>query len=150
LSGTILDSHSPVTADKFNSVVFALAKGNTTTAMNLKDVYIDLVDVLVKIDGNNSAAVKSYALEQNYPNPFNPSTIIKYSLPKNSHVTIKVYDMLGRLVQTLVDENQLSNRYSVEWNAANVSTGVYFYRIKAESLDKSGEFTDTKKLMLIK
>ena len=85
-----------------------------------------------------------YTLSQNYPNPFNPSTTIKYSLPKNSYVSLKIYDVLGKEVTVLVDEEKAVGNYKVEFNANNLSSGVYFYRIQA------GEFVDIKKLVLMK
>jgi hypothetical protein len=87
---------------------------------------------------------------QNYPNPFNPSTTISFDVPKSAHVNIVIYDVLGRVVTTLVDEVKPANRYHVVWNASNVSTGVYFYRMTAKSTDGSGDFTSVKKLLLMK
>ena len=85
-----------------------------------------------------------FSLSQNYPNPFNPSTTIKYDLPREEMVTIKVYDMLGREVKTLVNEYKNAGSYSIEFNASNLSSGTYFYRITA------GDFTEIKKLILLK
>ena len=85
-----------------------------------------------------------YSLTQNYPNPFNPSTTLKYEIPKESYITLKVYDILGREVATLVNEQQKAGYYEVEWDAVNNSSGIYFYRIQA------GEFVGTKKMMLVK
>jgi GH35 family endo-1,4-beta-xylanase/TPP-dependent 2-oxoacid decarboxylase len=86
----------------------------------------------------------SYELKQNFPNPFNPTTNIQYNIPKTSNVTLRIYDVLGRLVQTLVNTEQKPGSYSVSFNAQNLSSGVYFYQINA------GNFTETKKLMLLK
>jgi endo-1,4-beta-xylanase len=85
-----------------------------------------------------------YELDQNYPNPFNPSTNIRYSITKASKVTLKIYDILGREVQTLVNRVQAPGRYTITFNAQNLASGVYFYQINA------GNFTATKKLMLLK
>ena len=85
-----------------------------------------------------------FALEQNYPNPFNPTTIIEYDVPKNAHVKIFVFDILGRQVKTLVDEEKSAGSYKVEFDANNFSSGVYFYRIQ------TSEFTQTKKLILMR
>ena len=87
---------------------------------------------------------KKFALEQNYPNPFNPSTVIRYSLPVTSQVTLKVFDVLGREVVTLINEMQESGYKTVELNATSLPSGVYIYRISA------GQFTDVKKLILVK
>ena len=86
----------------------------------------------------------SFGLGQNYPNPFNPTTFITYQLPANTFVTLKVYDELGRLVKTLVEDRQTAGTHSVAFNASNLSSGVYFYRLTA------GNYVETKKLMLLK
>ena len=93
--------------------------------------------------GNNGIPV-SFKLGQNYPNPFNPVTKISYALPKQGFVTLKVYDILGKEVATLVNEVKNAGEYSVEFNAGNLSSGVYFYKFE------SGGFSDIKKLMLLK
>lgn len=85
-----------------------------------------------------------YGLGQNYPNPFNPTTRIDYSLAKDSNVTIIVYDLLGREVETLLKKSQKAGRYSVELNAGDLSSGVFFYQMKSDS------FIETKKLLLLK
>jgi hypothetical protein len=93
---------------------------------------------------------KEFALFQNYPNPFNPSTTIRYDLPKNAYVKVTIYDILGRVVANLVDESETANEYSVEWDPYGLSSGVYFCRIQAESLDGSGKFMSVKKLVYMK
>jgi hypothetical protein len=85
-----------------------------------------------------------YALEQNYPNPFNPSTTIKYSIPEDGFVKLAVYNMLGEEVANLVNAQQKAGRYEINFNASNLASGVYVYRIEAAN------FTASKKLMLMK
>ena len=85
-----------------------------------------------------------YTLKQNYPNPFNPSTIIKYSVPQASEVQIKVSDILGNEIETLVNEEKPVGTYEITWNAEDLTSGVYFYRLRA------GSFIDTKKMILLK
>jgi hypothetical protein len=86
----------------------------------------------------------SYALNQNYPNPFNPSTVISYSLPVTGAVLLKVYDVLGREVATLVNGTKEAGHFSVVWNASTFSSGMYFYKLTA------GNYTCTKEMVLIK
>jgi hypothetical protein len=93
---------------------------------------------------------KSFALMQNYPNPFNPTTTITYDIPKSAFVSLKIYDVLGRLVTTLVDGIQEANSYRLQWNPTGLSSGVYFYRIQARSQDGSQNFTSVKKLVFMK
>jgi len=88
--------------------------------------------------------VKKYALEQNYPNPFNPSTIINYQLPKESRVILTVFDVLGKEIETIVNEQQAPGQYKVTWNASGKASGVYFCRLIA------GDFHDTKKMVILK
>jgi hypothetical protein len=83
-------------------------------------------------------------LEQNYPNPFNPTTVIKYSIPVDGYVTLAVYNLLGEKVASLVNDNLKAGGHEVSFDASNLSSGVYFYRLE------SGSFTSVKKLMLLK
>jgi hypothetical protein len=85
-----------------------------------------------------------YSLCQNYPNPFNPTTTIHYSINSAGLVTLKVYDILGTQVASLVNERQEAGSYTVEFNAANLPSGIYFYMLT------SGNFKETKKLILLK
>lgn len=110
-------------------------------------IYIDNV-VLEKIESVSNETVEeipdSFSLEQNYPNPFNPTTKIQYNLPQQAHVSLKVFDITGREVVTLVDNNMSAGSHTIEWDASNLSSGVYLYRITA------GNFMYTRKLTLIK
>ncbi|MBI5403409.1 MAG: T9SS type A sorting domain-containing protein [Ignavibacteriae bacterium] len=109
----------------------------------LYNVYVDTAEV-VNVGNINQNIPNEYKLSQNYPNPFNPSTLISYSLPKNGLVSLKVYDILGKEIATLVNENKNVGIYDVRFNADNLSGGVYFYRIMVNN------FTETKKFILIK
>jgi hypothetical protein len=84
------------------------------------------------------------ALKQNYPNPFNPSTSIQYTLSSRQFVSLKVYDIIGNEIATLVNSEKPSGVYEVEWNAGNVPSGVYFYQLK------TGSFVQTMKMLLLK
>ncbi len=101
------------------------------------------VDVQTGIE-EDSALPMEFSLKQNYPNPFNASTTIKFSLPEASDVSIEIFDILGRHIQTLVSGNQSAGEHSIVWHADNQPSGVYFYRIQA------GNFTDQKSCLLLK
>lgn len=94
--------------------------------------------------GSEDQLAFSFALGQNYPNPFNPSTTIEFSLPKTEYVTLQIYNLLGEKVTTLASERLQAGTHSVRWNAVGIPSGVYFYRLQA------GEFTETKKLILLR
>ncbi|MBI2428241.1 MAG: right-handed parallel beta-helix repeat-containing protein [Ignavibacteriales bacterium] len=94
--------------------------------------------------GNNNAIPQSYALYQNYPNPFNPTTEIRYQIPEVSHVTLKVYDIIGREVATLINETKEAGRYTMTFDGSKLSSGMYIYSLKA------GSYNATKKLLLVK
>ncbi len=81
---------------------------------------------------------------QNYPNPFDPSTNINFTLPSPEFVTLKIYDILGKEVTTLVNEELNAGNYTKTWNANNLSSGVYFYKLNAN------KFTETKKMVLVR
>src|ERR1035437_6337 len=93
---------------------------------------------------NNVTTIIGYELKQNYPNPFNPSTIISYQIPQNSFVTLKVYNILGNEVATLVNEQQIAGKYDLNFRANNLASGVYIYKLTA------GGFTSVRKLTLLK
>ena len=99
--------------------------------------------IVTGIDDDATLPV-SFRLDQNYPNPFNPSTTIEFSLLKSSKTTLIVYNMLGQTVTKIVDGDLQAGSYKYNWNASNLSSGIYFYRIV------SGDFIETKKMMLIK
>ena len=126
-------------------VAFALAcdlnVDNVRTAIiNARARYSAL---LTGLKQNNSTPL-TFNLEQNYPNPFNPSTVIKYSIPAAGNVLIKVYDILGNEIKTLVNENKSPGNYSVIFDAKGLPSGVYLYKLTA------GNYNSVKKLVLIK
>jgi hypothetical protein len=96
------------------------------------------------VNDKNASTILSFELKNNYPNPFNPSTTISYSLAKASSVSLIVYDITGRVVTTLVDGKKSAGSYSIPWDASNVSSGVYFYKLSA------GNYTQVKKMVLTK
>ncbi|MFC2084886.1 YCF48-related protein [Bacteroidota bacterium] len=111
-----------------------ILKTNTSGIVGINDESNTMIDI-----------PKSFQLQQNYPNPFNPSTTIKYEIPKASEVKLKIYDILGSEIQTLVSEFQMPGNYSVNFDASKFSSGVLFYKLQAGS-----DFIKTKKMLLIK
>jgi hypothetical protein len=109
--------------------------GDTNVNINLTLTDVKLVD---------SGIPKTFALSQNYPNPFNPSTKIQYEIPKASFVHLTVYNVIGQQVAELVNHEQSPGKYSVTFDGANVTSGIYFYRIEA------GSFVQTNKMILLK
>ena len=104
-----------------------------------------MANILTDIKSSGSVQNnKTYSLAQNYPNPFNPATVISYQLATAGKVTLKIFDVLGKEVTTLVNEEKSAGSYSVKFNAVNLPSGVYFYCLK------SGGFVETKKLLLLK
>ncbi len=145
---------------EFGSVGFVEGNGTTTETQNysfidenllpgnysyrLKQVDFDGTSELSDVIETEVSTPLDYSLSQNYPNPFNPTTTISYSIPNDGHVTLKVYDVLGNEVASLVDEQKQTGKFDVQFNASSLSSGVYYYQLKA------GEFTSTKKLVLMK
>jgi photosystem II stability/assembly factor-like uncharacterized protein len=98
----------------------------------------------IGIIGQNGNIPQTFALLQNFPNPFNPATYIQYDIPKESFVTLRVFDVAGKEVRLLVNETKRAGSYQIMFDASSLPSGVYFYRITA------GDFSDTKKMMLVK
>jgi hypothetical protein len=105
-------------------------------------------DIVVGVNGNSSFP-KTYSLQQNYPNPFNPGTTIQYDIEHDANVNLIIYDVLGREITRLINENKKAGSYSVFFNGSKLSSGIYFYRLEATEF--SGKiFTETKKMLMIK
>ncbi len=99
---------------------------------------------VTSVDNNGKFVPLSFELKQNYPNPFNPTTVIQYQIPETGFVTLKIYDILGNEVATLINKQQQAGAYRVNFNAGNLSSGVYFYELK------TGNFVNTKKMILLR
>jgi hypothetical protein len=139
------------TQKNFNKAAKEYAKGHYEHAIDsLRKVWEDVYKTgLILPKEFYAETVKNdlpaeFALEQNYPNPFNPATEIRYQIPEAGHVQIRVYDILGKVVATLVDEQKNAGIYNVFWDAGNLASGVYVYTMQA------GSFVQTKKLILMK
>lgn len=103
-----------------------------------------LSEMIASIDPILNELPDKFSLDQNYPNPFNPTTTIKYDLPRASHVSLSVYDVLGREIVTLLNEEKSPGTYTIQWDATGVSSGVYFYRLRA------GDFVRTRRMLILK
>ncbi|MCP4581732.1 MAG: T9SS type A sorting domain-containing protein, partial [candidate division Zixibacteria bacterium] len=99
----------------------------------------DIVEVLI-----DESLPVSFSLEQNFPNPFNSQTQIRYSIPNESDVRMDIYDILGKRIETLIDKRQRPGTYSIDWDASEYSSGVYFYKLT------TGDSSSTKRMTLVK
>lgn len=128
-----------------NSNYKILIKSSVNPAISdMSDQTFSIIDTVSAVDGNRIKNM-NFSLSQNYPNPFNAETRISYTLPRRSHVSLKVYDLLGKEVATLVDEIQSPNRYTIHFDASQLTTGIYFYKLKTE-----GDQVETRKMIIIK
>ncbi|HEX2786315.1 MAG TPA: T9SS type A sorting domain-containing protein [Ignavibacteria bacterium] len=125
-SGFYASSNLSLTGCVIDNIVYGDTNSSSTNITNISNIAHD------------------YQLSQNFPNPFNPSTKIKFQIPKSSFVSLKIYDLIGREVETLVSENLNTGEYQVQWNASNFPSGVYFYKLQTDNL------TETKKMLLVK
>ncbi|HQT91598.1 MAG TPA: T9SS type A sorting domain-containing protein, partial [Candidatus Kryptobacter bacterium] len=124
-----------------DSNIFASTSGSSENAGVWRR---PLSEMITAVTESHVSSPANFSLGQNYPNPFNPTTVISYQLSAVSHVTLKVYDVLGREVGTLVNQKEGAGTYSVTFDGSRLPSGVYFYRITA------GNFVDIKKLVLLK
>ena len=121
---------------------YYITSSNTAVAIYLIRAYV--TTGLTGVSKEIELTPKDFSLSQNYPNPFNPSTIINFTLPKESNVRIKIFNQLGQVVKELADQNYSAGEHEINFNAGNLSSGVYYYRIDA------GNYSSTKKMVLLK
>jgi hypothetical protein len=121
-----------------------VGKGQTLTFSIIANGQSWTKNIMIKV-----AAPQSYELYQNYPNPFNPTTIISYELSKDSRVSLKIYDILGREVMMLADEQQTAGYYQKTFNARQLASGMYIYRLIATD-DQNNHHTFQKKMVMVK
>ncbi len=153
-SGVWRSTNSGVTFHQYNNSftpskkVIGISKdagsGDTIIVATDKRVYKVWESVLVNTGHEGNFILENFSLSQNYPNPFNPNTIINYSIPTTQYSILKIYDALGNEVATLVNEKKIPGSHSVEWNASNYPSGIYFYKLTA------GNFSETKRMILLK
>ncbi|MGE5859408.1 MAG: T9SS type A sorting domain-containing protein, partial [Ignavibacteria bacterium] len=115
-------------------------KFSTNTVSN----YFALSSQSVTTVENNGNVPSKFALEQNYPNPFNPATTIKYSIPVSEFVRVKIYDVLGKEIATLVNREQAAGSYKVEFDGSRLASGIYLFKLQTNN------FVETKKMVLTK
>ncbi len=146
--------------ENWEKIAFVEGKGSTTETQSYQFIDKDLKPAKyqyrlkqIDFDGTVSyssiiegevAAADKVDLSQNYPNPFNPVTVINYQLPVNSFVTLKIYDVLGNEIKTIVNENQEAGTYKIDFDGSSLTSGMYIYKLTANG------FTSTKKMMLLK
>jgi len=143
-AGTVVAFNNGTSTNPFT--LTAPGPGNyTVNAGHASPLRWDSVSVNFTVtDVGDNSNPNEFNLFDNYPNPFNPSTIIRYSIPELSFTSIKIYDALGKEVSSLVNESKSAGIYEVEFNASNLSSGIYYYTLQA------GSFTQTKKMILTK
>jgi len=131
--------------------------GSSTYGWGVKDNgnIVMYYGTITGVDEHQQDVPQTFALDQNYPNPFNPSTTLRYALPKDAHISLAIYNILGQKVATLRDEVQNTGYYTILWNGRNdfgtqVASGVYFYRLEARPTDGSQSFADFKKMVFVK
>ncbi len=164
-SGSVINyKFHALPATKFENTGWELSDNVSFTLSSADTVLLPRKPfILTDVSQHRYDMPTSYTLSQNFPNPFNPSTTIAYDLPEKSHVVIAVYDVLGRQIRTLVDEEKPAGRYQVVFSAeggsasggdaGSLPSGMYFYKITARQTSarfSTGSFTDTKKLLLVK
>jgi len=146
-NGSLITLHLLINTDKtmttflsFDSATVTDEATSTRRIFNLRD---GRIRIITSVDNQKTIPV-AFSLFQNYPNPFNPTTRISFSLPSRTFVSLKVYDVLGREVATVVSEELPAGSYTRQWDAKGSASGVYFYRLQA------GSFVETKKMLLLK
>jgi len=136
--GTTSELHEYLYLDDLTSVTAS------KVIYRLKQINFDGSFTYIKNEVAIEFSPISFELHQNYPNPFNPGTVINWQVPVNGFVSLKVYDMLGNEIAVLVNEEKAAGGYQTEFNASNLSSGTYFYRLEA------GSFVQTKKMIFLK
>jgi hypothetical protein len=132
------------TPENCKIVIFAYKTEAALTYSNIQQAIQDNVTGVIGISGTGAEIAGGYYLSQNYPNPFNPVTNLKFGNSKPEFVSLKVYDVLGNEIKTLVNEFKPAGNYSVTFDASDYSSGVYYYKITA------GSFGQVKKMLLLK
>ena len=130
--------------NNFKTKIVAFENDKLVEVTDIRNHYMDLDNNANGTTENSLEIPTEFSLAQNYPNPFNPSTTINYSLPNTQYTVLKIYDITGKEVMTLINETKPAGRYQVKFDGSNLGSGVYFYKISA------GSFTALKRMLLIK
>ena len=120
-----------------------ISDASDSTVYDISDTTFT-IDTFPSVDDSSNYLPTEFSLSQNYPNPFNPSTTLRYTIPRSGQVTLRIYNLLGKEVETLVDEKQQAGAYAIQWNPVDLPSGIYFIRLQA------GEFAANRKLLLVK
>ena len=147
-SGTFFGDYNNITAH--NGKIRPMWTRLVGTSLS---VWTAIIDIPVGVEQTENQIPSSYSLTQNYPNPFNPTTKIEFALPENSYVTIKVHDILGKEIATLVNDNEKAGEHFVYWDASGLPSGVYYYTMYTKSSNNASaplSMTQTKKMILLK
>ena len=150
LSNYVLGSGGAIISNSNHILSLTIAQpiiGNTSNTLNTSNIgfWYQYAKTITDVEDRWMFEIpKQFELHQNYPNPFNPTTVIRYGIPKESTVKLVVYNILGEMVKTLIENKQKAGSYEVNFNASNLATGIYIYRIQA------GDFVETKKMVLMK
>jgi type IX secretion system substrate protein len=148
VDGTVIDfvnstNSNPFVLTALNPGIYTVNAGYKEPSRNWDFTQVDLTVTSVGTNSPENLS-SSYQLSQNYPNPFNPSTTIEFSIPQSEFVTLKVYNLLGQEVTTLVSDNLNASDYSYSWDAGSLAGGVYIYKMQA------GSFQQINKMILLK
>ncbi|GAB4127434.1 MAG: hypothetical protein Fur0015_01030 [Ignavibacteriales bacterium] len=144
LFGPSADYKVPIGGVGFGGGLYLVVATKVDSTFSNGDVYGRFINPLTDVENQNNLIPEKFKLFQNYPNPFNPTTKIEFSIPSDNNVEIKVFNVLGMEVATLLNEKRQAGKHSVEFNASNLSSGVYFYKII------SGNYSEIKKMILLR
>ena len=145
-SAIVLVEFKPDTIKQFVDTLYIF----NSSPVNPFKIALSANGIISGINADAGLIPDHYSLSQNFPNPFNPSTVIRYALPFDSKVLIKIYNVLGQDVKLLKDEIISAGNYEVQFNSSSLSSGVYFYRLSAESVDGKQKYSSIKKMILLK
>jgi len=144
-------SDAGINSDAINNLLlssdnslYATTRDGLYKSTDFGDSWLSVAPFVTGLISNNSGIPDEYKLEQNYPNPFNPTTVISYQIPQQGFVTLKIFDVLGKEVATLVNEEKPAGVYEVSFNAVDLASGVYIYRMKVN------DFIQSKKMVLLR